>query len=63
MSSKNISDTFTSMPDVKSAEKPLHEHEVEATTSFVTYYSYGVGKGKTIVRGAPQMNSGYEREC
>ena len=51
------------MPDVKSAEKPLHEHQVEATTSFVTYYSYGVGKGKTIVRGAPQMNSGYEREC
>ena len=63
MSSKNISYTFTSMPDVKSAEKLLHEHEVEATASFVMYYSYGVGKGKTIVRGAPQMNSGYEREC
>ena len=29
MSSKNISDTFTSVPDVKSAKKPLHEHEVE----------------------------------
>ena len=62
MSSKNISDTFTSMPDVKSAEKLLHEHEVEATTSFVMYYSYGVGKGKTKVKGVPQMNSGYERE-
>ena len=42
MSSKNISDTFTSMPDVKSAEKLLHEHKVEATTSFIMYYSYGV---------------------
>ena len=51
------------MPDVKSSEKLLHEHEVEATASFVMYYSYGVGKGKTIVRGAPQMNSGYGREC
>ena len=29
MSSKNISDTFTSMPDVKSAEKLLHEREVD----------------------------------
>ena len=26
---KNISDTFTSMPDVKSAEKLLHEREVD----------------------------------
>ena len=27
------------------------------------YYCYGVGKGKSKVRGAPQMNSGYEGEC
>ena len=51
------------MPEVKSDEKLLHEHEIETTTSYVMYYSYGVGKGKSKVRGAPQMNSGYEREC
>ena len=51
------------MPKVKSAEELLHEHELETTTSFVVYYSYGVGKGKSKVRGAPQINSGYEREC
>ena len=51
------------MPEVKSDEKPLHEHEVETTTSFVMYYSYGVGIGKTEVRGALQMNSCYERKC
>ena len=51
------------MPDVKSAEKQLYEHEVETTTSFVMYYSYGVGKSKSNVRGTPLMNSGYEREC
>ena len=51
------------VPDVKSAEKLLHEYEVETTTSFVMYYSCGVGKGKSKVRGAPQMNSSYEREC
>ena len=51
------------MPDVKSAEKQLHKHEVETKTSFVMYYSYGIGKGKSKVRGTPHMNSGYEREC
>ena len=50
------------MPELKSAEKPLHEHEVETTTSFVLYYSYGIGKGKSKVRGASYMNSAYERE-
>ena len=49
------------MPDV--AEKLLHEHEVEIATNFVTYYSYDVGKGKSKVRGAPQVNSGYERDA
>ena len=39
------------MPGVKSAEKLLHEHEVEIATNFVTYYSYDVGKGKSKVRG------------
>ena len=63
MSSKNISKTLSFLPDVKSAEKQLHEHEVETTTSFVMYYSYSVCKGKSKVRGTPQMNSGYEREC
>ena len=58
-----ISKTFSLVPEVKSAEKLLHEHEIETTTSFVMYYSYGVGKGLSKVRGAPQMNSGYEREC
>ena len=58
-----ISKTFSLVPEVKSAEKPLHEHEVETTTSFVMYYSYGVGKGKSKVRGASYMNSAYEREC
>ena len=59
--SKNISLNF--LPDVRSAEELLYEHEVETTTSFVMYYSYGVGKGKSKVREAPQMNSAYEREC
>ena len=57
------SQTFTFVPGVKSAEKLLREHEVETITNFVTYYSYGVGKGKSKVRGAPQMNSGYERDA
>ena len=43
------------VPDLKSAEKLLHEHELEI--------SYDVGKGESKVRGAPQINSGYEREC
>ena len=60
-SSKNISLNF--LPDVRSAEELLYKHEVETTTSFVMYYSYGVGKGKSKFRGAPQMNSSYEREC
>ena len=51
------------MPRVKSAERLLHEHEVEIATSFVTYYSYSVGKGKSKVQGAPQMNSGHERDA
>ena len=50
------------MKSLKSAEKLLHEHEVVTTTSLVMYYCYGVGKGKSKVRGAPQMNSGYEGE-
>ena len=33
------------VPDVKSAEKVLHEHELD-TTSFVMYYNNGLGKGK-----------------
>ena len=63
MSSKNISKPFDFVPDVKSTEKLRYEHEVETTTSFVMYYSYGLGEGKSMVRGAPQMNSSYEREC
>ena len=47
MSSKNISETLSFVPDIEWAEKLLHEHEVETTTSFVVYYSYGVGKGKS----------------
>lgn len=58
MSSENISETFGFVPDVKSAEKLLHEHELETTTCFVMYYNYGVVKGKSQVRGALQMNSG-----
>ena len=38
-SSKNISETFNFLPDVRSAEELLHEHEVEKTTSFVMYNS------------------------
>ena len=30
---------------------------METITNSVTYYSYGVGKGKSKVGGAPQMNS------
>ena len=63
MSSENISETLNFVPDIVPAEKLLHQHEVETTTSFVMYYSNSVGKGKSKVRGAPQMNSGYEREC
>lgn len=51
MSSENISDTFGFVSDVQSAEKLLHEHELETTTSFVMYYNYGVGKGKSQVIG------------
>ena len=36
---------------------------MEKTTSFVMNYSFGVGNGKSKVRGAPQMDSSYEREC
>ena len=53
MSSKNISKPFGFVPDVKSTEKLRYEHEVETTTSFVMYYSYGLGEGKSMVRGAP----------
>ena len=35
------------MPKVKSAEKLLNEHEMETTTTSVTYYSYGVGEIKS----------------
>ena len=45
ISSKNISETLSFVPDIESAEKLLHE--VETTASFVVYYSYGVGKGKS----------------
>ena len=55
-SNRVIYETFGLVPEIKSAEKLLHEHEVETTTSFVTYYSYGVSKAKSKVRGAPQMN-------
>ena len=51
------------MPDLKSAENLLHEHELEKTTKFFMYYSYDVGKGESKVSGASQINSGYEREC
>lgn len=51
-SSENIFETFGYVPDVQSAEKLLHEHELETTTSFVMYYNCGVGKG------ALQTNSG-----
>ena len=63
MSSENVSEALSYVPDIESAEKLLHEHDLEAITCFVMYYSYGVGKGKPKVRGVPQMNSGYEREC
>ena len=45
MSSENISETFGFVPDVQSAEKLLHKHELTTTTTYVMYYSYGVGKG------------------
>ena len=46
MSSENRPGSFLFVPDVKSAEKVLHEHELDTTTSFVTYYNNGLGKGK-----------------
>ena len=63
MSSKNISEILNFVPEVTSTEKLRNEHEVETTTTCVMYYSYDVGKSKSKVRGASQMNSGYEREC
>ena len=51
------------MPDVKSAEKLLYEHEMETTTSFVMCNSYDADKGKSNARGPPYMNSAYGREC
>ena len=46
MSSENRPGSFLFVPDVKSAEKVLHEHELDTTTSFVRYYNNGLGKGK-----------------
>ena len=46
MSSENRPGSFLFVPDVKSAEKVLHEHELDTTTSFVMYYNNGLGKGK-----------------
>ena len=51
MSSENISETHSDVPDIELAEKQLHEHDVETTACFVMYYSYGVGKSKSKVRG------------
>ena len=62
MSSKNIPKTFI-CARFKISRELLHEHELEITTKFFIYYSYDVGKGESKVRGAPQINSGYEREC
>ena len=45
MSSENVSEALSYVPDIESAEKLLHEHDLETTTCFVMYYSYGVGKG------------------
>ena len=42
-----MSKTFSLVPEVKSDNKLLHEHEMEKTTSFVMYYSNGVGKGNS----------------
>ncbi|CAH3191515.1 unnamed protein product, partial [Porites evermanni] len=44
MSSENRPGSFLFVPDVKSAEKVLHEHELDTTTSFVMYYNIGLGK-------------------
>ena len=44
MSSENVSEALSYVPDIESAEKLLHEHDLEAITCFVMYYSYGVGK-------------------
>ena len=48
MSSENRPGRFLFVPDVKSAEKVLHKHELDTTRSFVTgmYYNNGLGKGK-----------------
>ena len=46
MSSENRPGSFLFVPDVKSAEKVLHEHELDTTTSFVMHYNNGLGKGK-----------------
>ena len=46
MSSENRPGSFLFVPDVKSAEKVLHEHELDTTTRFVMYYNNGLGKGK-----------------
>lgn len=48
MSSQNVSETFGFVSDVKEAEKLLHEHELETTTSYVMYYNKNVGKGKSM---------------
>ena len=41
------------LKSLKSAEKLLHENEVETTTNFVMYFCYGVGKGRSKFRRAP----------
>ena len=51
-----ISKIFNLVPEVKSAEKLLHEHEVETTTSFVMYFMVLVKV--SLKSEAPQMNSG-----
>ena len=46
MSSENRPGSLLFVPDVKSAEKVLQEHELDTTISFVMYYNNGLGKGK-----------------
>jgi len=50
MSSENRPGSFLFVPDVKSAEKVLHEHELDTATSFVMYYNNGLGKASLNVR-------------
>ncbi|CAH3137993.1 unnamed protein product, partial [Porites lobata] len=65
MSSENRPGSFLFVPDVKSAEKVLHEHELDTTTRFVMYYNNGLGKAfaTTLCHGGDPTTKRYDQRA